>query len=257
MKKKATVIIQARMGSTRLPGKVLKSIQNYAALEFLVRRLRMSSMVKNIVVATTENMKDNAIEKFCIEKELNYFRGPEEDVLKRYQLSAQYYDAEDIVRISGDCPFTDWEMLDKLVNLYFQENADFVTNMYKKTFPLGFAIEVFKSKKLLELNNLDENEKEHVTTHFINNPAKYNFISVKKKTDLSKFRMTLDTNEDYEVISKVADSFTDIYFKFKDIEELINSRPDYLKKNQYIKQKSNFQESESSKVRSVIYEEIN
>ena len=69
--------------------------------------------------------------------------------------------------------------------------------------------------------------------------------------------MTLDTNEDYEVISKVADSFTDIYFKFKDIEELINSRPDYLKKNQYIKQKSNFQESESSKVRSVIYEEIN
>ena len=128
MKKKATVIIQARMGSTRLPGKVLKSIQNYAALEFLVRRLRMSSMVKNIVVATTENMKDNAIEKFCIEKELNYFRGPEEDVLKRYQLTAQYYDAEDIVRISGDCPFTDWEMLDKLVNLYFQENADFVTN---------------------------------------------------------------------------------------------------------------------------------
>ena len=67
-------ILQARMGSTRLPGKVLKSIQNYAALEFLVRRLRMSSMVKNIVVATTENMKDNAIEKFCIEKELNYFR---------------------------------------------------------------------------------------------------------------------------------------------------------------------------------------
>ena len=64
-------------------------------------------------------------------KRTNYFRGPEEDVLKRYQLTAQYYDAEDIVRISGDCPFTDWEMLDKLVNLYFQENADFVTNMYK------------------------------------------------------------------------------------------------------------------------------
>ena len=147
-------------------------------------------------------------------------------------------------------------MLDKLVNLYFNRGADFVTNMYKQTFPLGFAIEVFKSEELFKLKNLNTNEKEHVTTYFINNPESFNFISVENKQNLSKYRMTLDTPEDYVVLCLIAESFDDIYFKFKDIENLIKKNPDYLRINHNIKQKSNFQNSESSKVNSITYEEI-
>lgn len=256
MKNKATVIIQARMGSERFPGKVLKKINSYPTLDFLVKRLKKSSSVGNIVVATTENNKDDAIVDFCLNSNLNFFRGPEHDVLKRFQLTAKHYEAKDIIRISGDCPFTDWEMLDKLVNLYFNRNADFVTNMYRQTFPLGFAIEVFKSKELFKLENLSSNEKEHVTTYFINNPESFNFISVENKQNLSKYRMTLDTPEDYKVICLIAESFDDIYFKFKDIENLIKKNPTYLEINRNIKQKSNFQNSESSKVNSITYEEI-
>ena len=237
MKNKATAIIQARMGSERLPGKVLKIINSHTALDFLVKRLKKSSHVENIVIATSNNKKDNAIVDFCLDMNLDFYRGPEHDVLKRFQLAAKYYDANDIIRISGDCPFTDWEMLDKLVKLYFDSGADFVTNMYKQTFPLGFAIEVFKSEELFKLKNLNTNEKEHVTPYFLNNAQSFNFISVENKQNFSKYRMTLDTPEDYVVLCKVAESFDDIYFKFQDIKDLIIENPDYLRINHNIKQK--------------------
>tara|TARA_B100000902_G_scaffold384817_1_gene425433 strand:- start:64 stop:840 length:777 start_codon:yes stop_codon:yes gene_type:complete len=257
MKKEATVIIQARMGSERLPGKVLKKIKkDWIALELLVQRLKNSASINNIIIATTNQYEDDEIVNFCIDKKIQYFRGPEDDVVERFKLTANYFQASDIVRISGDCPFTDWGMLDKLVNLYFEHNADFVTNMYKKTFPLGFAIEVFKLEKLLEFKNLDKNEKEHVTTRFINNSESYRFLSIEKSNNLSEYRMTLDTEEDYQVIKKIAESFTDINFTFEDIENLIYSKPNFLNINREIQQKSNYQKNESGKVRSIIYEEI-
>ena len=255
MNNKTTIIVQARMGSTRLPGKVLKKLNNHTILGFLIKRLEKAKSVKKIVIATSDNKEDDLIVNFCKENEIDYFRGPEENVYKRFLMTAEHYGADNIVRISGDCPFSDWIMIDRLSEIYFKYKADFVTNMYKQTFPLGFAVEIFKFERLKELKNLNKNEKEHVTTHFINNPENYNFISVERNNDLSKYRMTLDTTEDYEVLKKIAANFSDIYFEFKDIERLINQNPSFLNINSEIKQKSNFQITVSDKINSVKYEE--
>ena len=174
-----SVIIQARFNSTRFPGKVLSQIKNKTLLEILIKRLKQSKKIKNIIVACTKNKKDNPIVKICNDLNIKVFRGSEKNVLSRFYHAAKFYKVKNIIRITADCPLIDSSILDQFVDKYFSGNYDYLSNILKTTYPDGMDIEIFKFKILRERysKKISELEKEHVTIGFkkIKKYKKYNF----------------------------------------------------------------------------------
>ena len=159
-------IIQARMGSTRLPGKVLKELERgKTCLEYVIRQLQAVFDIKNVVIATTILEEDDVIEQFCIERGINVFRGEPRNVLDRYYNCAKEFSMQNIVRITSDCPLIDPEIVSELIKKMRAGEFDYVSNALKRTFPIGLDAEIFtfhaleQSWKVAELSS----EKEHVT----------------------------------------------------------------------------------------------
>lgn len=136
-------LIQARMGSTRFPGKILKKIQGKPMIEYIIERVKLSSKITNTVLATTTSPQDDVVVEYATNKKINFFRGSEDDVLDRYYCAAKQFGGEIIIRISGDNPLIDAEIIDKVINLHLESNSDYTANDLKKTFPLGSDVEVF------------------------------------------------------------------------------------------------------------------
>ena len=153
---KVVAIVQARVGSSRLPGKVLKSLGNSVVLEFLLKRLAQSVTLDEIIVATTESEDDDQIEALFLNDTVKVHRGSENDVLQRYKNAADESKAEIIVRITGDCPFVDSELVDHCVNRLIDRNLDYISNCNNALNPLpdGFDVEVFTSRSFALLNKL-------------------------------------------------------------------------------------------------------
>ena len=172
-------IIQARMGSSRLPGKVLmKSGNGMPLLYHVINQLRYCSKVKNLVIATTTNQEDDSIEKFANDNSVNIFRGKEKDVLDRYFQCAKKYSFSTIVRITSDCPLIDPQIVDKVIERFFSGNYDYATNTLIRTFPIGTDVEVF-SFSVLETawkNAQLPSEREHVTPYIYNHPEIFNIF---------------------------------------------------------------------------------
>ena len=124
------IIIQARLGSTRLPGKVLKNYKGYSILNVLVERLKRSKKVKNIIIATTKKKNDGKIVSFCKDNFIKYFLGPENDVLQRYYKTAKKFKVKNIIRITSDCPLIDIGILDKMIEIYKTKKYDYISNTY-------------------------------------------------------------------------------------------------------------------------------
>ena len=229
MKNNIGVIIQARMGSKRFPGKVLKKLtERYNVLEFLIKRLKFCKNVKKIIIATTNLKKDNKILKIK-SSNIHFFRGSENNVLKRYIKAAEKFNLHHIVRITADCPFVDPFLIDKITKMYFKLNLNYISNVNPPSFPNGFDIEIFDLE--LAKNSLikfqSNKNKEHVTYAMRNatmrkilNVKSYN-LSIKK--NLNHNRLTLDNSKDYTIIKKVvkkiaiSDNWKKIYLKYKDL----------------------------------------
>ena len=141
-------IIQARLGSTRLPGKVLKKIQNKVVLDYVIDRLKTCKKIDEIVLAITTNKKDDVLEKYAKDKKINYIRGSEEDVLSRYYEAAKKYNADIIVRITSDCPLIDPKIVDEIITKHLENNADYTANIIERTYPRGLDTEVFNFNTL-------------------------------------------------------------------------------------------------------------
>jgi len=238
---KTVVIIQARIGSTRLPGKVLMKIKDKMILDYVIDRVKLCKNVDDIVLATTTNKKDDLLEKYAIDKKINYIRGSEEDVLSRYYEAAKKYNADIIVRITSDCPLIDFEIVDEIIKKHIESKADYTSNAIKRTYPRGFDTEVFNFDILEEayINADREYQKEHVTEYITEHPEKFKLQNVEAKGKIKRpdIRITLDTKEDFELIKNIILHFDNINFKAKDIIDFLNEKPELLEINKNVKQK--------------------
>lgn len=194
------IVIQARMGSRRLPGKVLKKIGNDTLLEHIISRLKLLKHKAGIIIATSDLPIDNVIEDLCMAKGINCFRGSEKNVLERYYLCAKKYGFRHIVRLTGDNPFTDIEELDNLIALHFYSGADY-TNSFE-FLPIGVGAEIFAFSALEKVYREGRQAQhiEHVNEYIIENPSMFKCsvlggISEKHRHDI---RLTVDTEEDYD-----------------------------------------------------------
>jgi spore coat polysaccharide biosynthesis protein SpsF len=232
-----TIIIQARMGSTRLPGKIMKKACDTPLLQHLIDRVQKSKTADKIIIATTTNKSDDVIQNFCEENKIFFFRGSENDVLSRYKLTADYFNSDIVVRIVSDCPLIDPKVIDKTVNFFMDHNYDFVSNCYPlpRTYPEGYSVEVFSKKILDELyfNAKKPSDREHVTFSLWMNPEKYSAYRVDYEKDLSHYRFNLDYDEDYLLIKSV---FEALYpnnpdFSMEDIISWLDLHPKIFKIN--------------------------
>ena len=237
------IIVQARMGSSRLPGKVLKEVCGKTLLEHLIVRLRRVKQVDNIVIATTIKEQDSQIVDLCIKLNTSFYRGPEDDVLSRYYEAALNYEADLVVRVTSDCPLIDPCIIDSIVSFYInnQDRVDYVSNCLNRTYPKGMDVEVFSFSNLKEAyEEAKENyEREHVTPFIINRPSRYRLHNIEHSTNLSNYRLTIDTSEDFELVEKIFEElfFENPEFEMKDILTVLEVNSEWPSINSHVKQR--------------------
>lgn len=199
-------IIQARMSSTRLPGKVLANIAGRPMLWHVVHRVHQARLIDRVVVATSTKTADDPIVDFCQQEGIKYFRGSEEDVLDRFYRTARHFGADPIVRITADCPLIDPEVIDKVISMYLENDYDYVTNTLRYTYPDGLDTEIISFKALEHAWREAERprDREHVTP-FIRNSGFFSVLNVENERDLSReeHRWVVDEPRDLEFMREV------------------------------------------------------
>ncbi len=236
-------IIQARMTSTRLPGKVLLPVKDRPVLEHVVLRVGQAKQLDEVIVAVTVNSEDDILVQQLEKWGVKYYRGSEDDVLSRFLGAAEKFDVDTIVRITGDCPLIDPFVIDEFVSFYKTHSYDIVGNvspvMAPRTYPRGMDAEVFCRTLLEEADRKAQSVRyrEHVTLFFYE--FDYNVYYYKYKTDYSKYRLTLDTKEDYILIKTIYDTlYKGVHdFYLKDLLKLLDSNPALAAINKNIEQK--------------------
>lgn len=229
---KTICIIQARIGSSRLPGKILMKAGGRTLLENVLMRVGQAKKIDKVVVATTDRKEDDATEKLCKKNSIDCFRGSENDVLDRYfKCASQYPKFSNIVRITGDCPLIDPKIVDEVVSLFVKSKSDYASNVLKETYPDGMDVEVFKRKVLEEAYKKARmsSEREHVTLYMRNN-KKFKKVNLENDYDFSHFRLTVDNREDYEVIKFLIEN-TKINTGFTEYISLLTKNPKIMLKN--------------------------
>lgn len=209
---KTVTIIQARMTSSRLPGKVLKEVLGKPLLEYQLERIQQAKISDEIVVATTTKRSDHGIVDLCKRLSVPYFCGPEEDVLARYYHAAKAFKAEVIVRVTADCPLIDPKIISKVINSYyfFQGEKDYASNCIIRSYPRGMDAEVFSFKVLSEAHTESTNvvDRENVTPFIYRQPDRYKLLNVSHSHNLSSYRFTVDYYEDYVQHMKIIEHLT-------------------------------------------------
>src|SRR3989344_3642737 len=204
------IIIQARMGSSRLSGKIMKMLAGKPALWHVVERCRKSKMADKVIVATTVNPEDDVVEKFCLENKILYYRGSSENVLERYYEAAKEAGADTVVRITSDCPLADPSVIDSCIEVFQKSGADYVSNVEpgERTFPRGLDVLVFGFSALEKsYKEADSDyEKEHVTPHIWKNKKGEFKIgpTVTASPEYARdYRLTVDYQDDFRLMEKI------------------------------------------------------
>ncbi len=211
MKARILAVIQARMGSARLPGKMLRPIvAGKGALELMLERVRTAETLDRVVVATTTATADDPLVELCARLGTDCFRGSEADVLDRYYEAARVYGPVDaVVRLTGDCPLHDHTVIDTVVRCFLSVGSDYVSNIAPPTYPDGLDVEVF-SMAVLEQARVGArlpSEREHVTLYIRNHPELFSHVNVRASENWAGLRWTLDEEEDFIFLKKVYEHF--------------------------------------------------
>lgn len=233
-------IIQARMGSVRLPGKVLKKLADSSLLEFQVDRIKKAKNVDIIIVATTTESSDDAIENFCNEKGIQCFRGSENDVLSRYYDCAKDNEIDTIVRLTADCPLIDPIIIDNVVDLYLQKEVDYASNTVPpetSLWPDGTDVEVFSFNVLKRayIESTSTEDREHVTFFFWKNKdSGVKTAQLGNSSDWSSYRFTVDYPEDMLVVEALSTEIRarGLFGNVQDIVSILNDKPEIKKLNE-------------------------
>jgi spore coat polysaccharide biosynthesis protein SpsF len=234
---RVVAIIQGRMGSTRLPGKILKPILGRPLLSHIVERVRKAKTVDEVIIATSINPLDDPVEEFAKKEGIKYYRGKEADLIDRFYNACVKFNIDVIVRVTADCPFVDPQLIDKLVNIYLnnRDKYDLISNIHPPTFPDGLDLEIipFSVMKEIHFGLKNKFDREWFTTYLFDK-GKYQYYNLENDEDLSLLRWTIDYPEDYEFFKRV---FSELYnpkkiFLQKDILNFLKKNPDIAKINE-------------------------
>ena len=228
-------IIQARVSSSRLPGKVQKYILGKPMILHEIERLRKSKYIDQTVLATSREKSDDTLMGLCQENAIELFRGSLDDVLDRYYQCASLYQPEHIVRITGDCPLLDWNVVDAVIRKHLTEKNDYTSNTLQVSYPDGLDVEVMRYDALEKAWNEAElpSEREHVTQYLIKHPEFFKQGNLRYRQDLSVLRWTVDEPEDFQFVTKVYEALyrENAEFTMQDVLDLLNNQPELLKIN--------------------------
>ena len=237
---RVVAIVQARMGSTRLPGKVLQDLAGETMLARVVRRLRHTSRIDEVLVATTDHAIDDAIVDECRTLPVQVSRGDQEDVLDRYFKAAQFASADVVVRITSDCPLIDPGITDKTITKFLDELPDYASNTIERTYPRGLDTEVMSFSALSRAWQKAQRpyEREHVTPYLLEHPSEFRLVSVTGDRDYSSHRWTVDTPEDLLFAQTVYDRLKVAgMFSWRDVLDLLDGQPEIAALNRDVVQK--------------------
>ena len=228
-------IVQARMSSTRLPGKVLKSIVGRPMISLQLERIKRARHIDEIVVATSTDRADDAIQAQCHRDDVSCSRGDLNDVLDRFYQAAKPLNSKCIVRLTADCPLIDPSVIDECIELFNSGDYDYASNTVERTYPRGLDVEAFTFAALERAWREARlpSEREHVTPYLYHHPQLFRIGYLKDKRDLSSLRWTVDYPDDFEVITAIYESLYPAHSKFSiaDILEFLENHPELKAKN--------------------------
>jgi len=235
-----TIIIEARLASTRLPRKILYKIKKYTFLEFLLKRLKLCKKVKNIIIATTNDLNNKEIIQIAKKNKVKYFKGSEENVLDRVSKAAKFFKCKNIVRITSDCPVIDPKIIDLAIESYENNKCDYLSNTIIRSYPDGMDVEVFSLKALIKSIKFAKNKKykEWTTWSIKKNPKKFKIINIVAPVDEKwpDLGLTLDEFRDYLFLKKIILYYKEkTYFSCLDIINLLKKNKKWLKINKNVK----------------------
>ncbi|MGE0634423.1 MAG: spore coat protein [Pseudobdellovibrionaceae bacterium] len=221
-------VIQARVSSSRLPGKVLRTILQKPMLEWQIERLKKTKSIDKICLATSTQPEDSPLEEIANRQGLEFFRGSLEDVLDRFYQAAKSLRCETIVRITGDCPLIDPKITDQVIQYFVRGGYDYASNTLNPSFPDGLDVEVVSFSALQKVWNEAKltSEREHVTPYFYKHPELFKLGSMIGENDYSDLRWTVDDEADFKFVSSVYETFKDKAFGMNDILELLEMYPE-------------------------------
>jgi len=232
---KIGIIVQARLGSNRLPGKTLMPIDSHGnVLEYVINQIKHNKHIKKIIVATTNNSEDDKIIPVTKKLQVDHFRGNSDDVLDRYYQCAKLFSLGIIVRITADNPLTDPQILDGAIEKFFHESPNYLSNVIERTFPFGTEIEIFDFSTLHSVwkNAKLPSEREHVTTYIRNNQQKFKISHIKYKKNISNLRWTVDRKNDLDLIRLISTKIQNRPILLNDILLLFKNEPELKKINE-------------------------
>ncbi len=240
-------IVQARMGSKRLPGKSLMEYNNITPLEVLIKRIKKIKNIKLIIIATTKLKKDDIFLKYAKSLNVKLYRGSNINVLERYYAAAKFYNSKNIIRLTADCPFIDQPTLIKMIKLFNTNKYDYISNTYPLpcTFPDGSDIEIFNFEALKKnkLESFLPSDKEHVTKYFWKS-KKFKCFRLDNVIDLSKYRYTIDIVEDFNLFKSIIKKYKNfLNLDMKKIIKFIDQNPNLIKYQKKIKRNFGWDES--------------
>jgi len=235
---KIVVIIQARLGSTRLPRKLFLRLQGKTVLEHVIARVTACQLNNELIVATTDQSQDNDIEQLCATLEVKVFRGSETDVLDRFYQAAKSIKADHVVRITADCPVIDPQIIDQVIALHLKEQSDYTANTIQERYPDGEDVEVFTFKALEQAWQAAKlvSEREQVTPYLRNHSEVFKQASLVASEDWSNQRWTLDNQEDFEFLINLYNNLyaSNPLFGLTEVLSFLKTKPELIKINQHI-----------------------
>ncbi len=242
LSEKILVITQARMTSTRLPGKILLEINHLTLLHYHLERLHNTDW--QVVVATTTNEEDNAVQAFCEKEGVPCYRGSEHNVLQRFFETAKKYHPDIVVRVTSDCPLIDAGLIAKGLKMYRDENSKhaYVSNCFPRSYARGFDFEIFSMDLLQDAyaNATEQNDLEHVTPYIWKNKSgRVKLLNLAQEPNNSHLRLCVDESDDFILIEKLITDYAAHEMKFDQIESLMNRHPELQAINSHIEQKKN------------------
>jgi len=244
-------IVQARMKSQRLPGKVMMDVEeNNPLLNYVISQIEYCKLVKKHVVATSNSKEDDIIFEFLKNKHIDCFRGDELDVLDRYYKCAKKYSFSTIVRIPSDKPLIDPFLIDEIIDFFNSNSFDYITTFLPPTFPSGTEVEIFSFSALENAwkNAKLPSEREHVTPYFYNNKTKFKIFNYKNKTNLSKFRYAVDRIEDLKLVKILISRIKTRPITMKDILEQFKVDPSLININNEVNYYEGFEKSKKEDI---------
>ena len=238
--KKVALVSQVRMTSTRLPGKVLKEIQGLSLLDYHYQRLQKSGLP--LIIATTVNVQDDAVENWCLKNQIPCVRGSENNVLSRYYEAAKKHELDVIIRVTSDCPLIDGDIIAEGLKQYLKSNSDqaYASNVLDRTYPRGFDFEIFSMNQLTEAfkKATDPGDLEHVTPYIHKNRnGRTQFIHIKDTNNFSDWRITVDTPDDFELVRQLIEIHQVHKLNYSEFCEVLKNHPELKSINQHIEQK--------------------